>query len=131
RNEYAGHVCYITNDKSIATAENALEEYSTRDYIEKDFDEMKNELDVKRIRVHTDGRMKARLFLQFIAEIYMREIRVRLGMDPFCKKLTCTEIFGQIRSIHKIKFKGKRKDVLPPLTKTQRKILEAINVVYK
>ncbi|MDR0751108.1 MAG: hypothetical protein LBF12_00750, partial [Christensenellaceae bacterium] len=39
RNEYAGHVCYITNDKSIATAENALEEYSTRDYIEKDFDE--------------------------------------------------------------------------------------------
>ncbi|MDR0697410.1 MAG: hypothetical protein LBF68_07780, partial [Christensenellaceae bacterium] len=51
--EYAGHICYITNDKTIDTAQKALSEYSTRDCIEKDFDEMKNALDMNRIRVHT------------------------------------------------------------------------------
>jgi hypothetical protein len=55
RNRYAGHICFITNDKTIPTAESALNEYSTRDYIEKDFDELKNDLDMKRIRVHTNA----------------------------------------------------------------------------
>ena len=67
RNKYAGYICFLTNDKTIETAEDALAEYSTRDYIEKDFDEMKNNLDMNRLRVHTDERMRARLFLQFIA----------------------------------------------------------------
>ncbi|MDR2855015.1 MAG: hypothetical protein LBV40_02515 [Methanomicrobiales archaeon] len=42
-------------------------------FIEKDFDEMKNDLDMRRLRVQSDARMKARLFIQFIAEIYMRQ----------------------------------------------------------
>jgi len=78
KNKYAGHICFLTNDKTIETPFDALKEYSTRDYIEKDFDEMKNCLDMKRIRVWSDFRMKSRLFIQFIAEIYMREIRVCL-----------------------------------------------------
>ena len=45
RNKYAGYICFLTNDRTIETALDALTEYSTRDYIEKDFDEMKNELD--------------------------------------------------------------------------------------
>ncbi|MDR0751959.1 MAG: hypothetical protein LBF12_05190 [Christensenellaceae bacterium] len=55
----------------------------------------------------------------------MREIRVRLDLDSFCKKLKHTEILGQIRQYIK------KKDFLPSLTKTQREILEAINQVYK
>ena len=79
KNKYVGYICFLTNDSTIKTAEDALSEYSTRDYIEKDFDEMKNDLDMKRIRVHTDDRMRARLFIQFIAEIFLREIRLRLS----------------------------------------------------
>jgi transposase len=100
-----------------------LNEYSTRDYIEKDFDEMKNELDMKRIRVHTDSRMKARLLIQFIAEIHMREIRVCMGNSTDCKKMTWRQLFNYIKAIYKVKFKGKYKDVHPTLSKTQRSIL--------
>jgi len=92
RDNYAGYICFITNDKTIDSAKDALDEYSTRDYIEKDFDEMKNDLDMRRIRVHTDERMKARLFIQFIAEIFMREIRVRLRDSYECRKLTRKQI---------------------------------------
>jgi transposase len=128
RNNYAGHICFITNDRTINTASDALKEYSTRDYIEKDFDEMKNELDMGRIRVHTDGRMTARLFIQFIAEIFMREIRVHMNNSDDCKKLTRRQIFNHIKTIYKVKFKGKYKDIYPALSKTQRCILKALEI---
>ena len=130
KNKYAGHICFITNDKSIETAWDALQEYSTRDYIEKDFDEMKNCLDMKRIRVWSDFRMRSRLFIQFIAEIYMREIRVCLRKSKECKKLTRKQIFSNIKSIYRVRFKGKYRDVYPDLTKQQRHILEALSIDY-
>ena len=128
RNNYTGHVCFITNDKTISSAADALHEYSTRDYIEKDFDEMKNELDMNRIRVHTDERMKARMLIQFIAEIFLRETRVCLRDSPACKKMTRKQISSHIKSIYKIKFTGKYRDVCPELSKSQRSILEALRV---
>ena len=128
RNNYSGHICFITNDKTIETPEEALKEYSTRDHIEKDFDEMKNELDMRRIRVHTDGRMKARLLIQFIAEIFLREIRVRLRDSKECYKMTKKQISSHIKSIYKIKFTGKYRDVCPELSKSQREILKALNL---
>jgi hypothetical protein len=128
KNKYAGHLCFLTNDPSIQTAEDALREYSTRDYIEKDFDEMKNNLDMNRIRVHTDSRMRARLFIQFIAEIFLREIRCRLRESDDCKKMTRTQIFSHIKAMSKIHFQGKYKDVTPQLSKNQRCILEALDV---
>jgi transposase len=128
RYDYAGHICFITNDKTIAVAADALREYSTRDYIEKDFDEMKNDLDMRRIRVHTDDRMRARLLIQFIAEIYIREIRVRLHDSDECRKMTRKQIASHIKGIYKIKFVGKYKDICPELSKSQRAILEALDI---
>jgi transposase len=128
RSRYAGHICFITNDKTIARAEDALWEYSTRDYIEKDFDELKNDLDMKRIRVHTDDRMRARLLIQFIAEIILREIRVRLRESEECRKMTRKQIFSHIKGIYKINFKGRYNDVKPELSKSQRVILEALGL---
>jgi len=128
RNDYAGFICFLTNDKTIPSADVALEEYSTRDYIEKDFDEMKNDLDMRRIRVHTDNRMKARLLIQFIAEIYLKEIRTRLRSSDECRKMTRKQISAHIKGIYKIKFVGKYRDVCPELSKSQRSILSALNI---
>ena len=130
RNKYVGHICFLTNDPTIKTAEDALREYSTRDYIEKDFDEMKNGLDMGRIRVHTDERMRARLFIQLLSEIYLREIRLRLRESDTCSKMTTTQIFSHIKAIHKIRFKGKYNDVVPVLSKNQRYILEALEISF-
>ena len=128
KNKYVGYICFLTNDPTIKTAKDALKEYSTRDYIEKDFDEMKNELDMKRIRVHTDNRMRSRLFIQFIAEIFLREIRVRLSKSEACRKMTKTQIFSHIKAISRIHFQGKHEDVPLQLSKNQRMILEALEI---
>jgi transposase len=128
RDRYSGHICFMTNDETIATAEDALKEYSTRDYIEKDFDELKNDLDMKRIRVHTNGRLCARLLIQLVAEIILREIRVKLRDSDECKKLTRRQISAHIRTIYKISFNSKHKDVRPELTKCQRELLIALGI---
>jgi hypothetical protein len=128
KNKYTGYVCFLTNDPTVKTAEDALKEYSTRDYIEKDFDEMKNGLDMDRLRVHTDGRMRSRLFIQFIAEIFLRDIRVRLRKSDVCRKMTKAQIFSHIKAICKVHFQGKYKDVTPQLSKKQRSILEALEI---
>ena len=128
KNKYTGFICFLTNDSTINTAEDALVEYSTRDYIEKDFDEMKNDLDMYRIRVHTDERMRSRLFIQFIAEIFLREIRYKIKLSDNCRKMTKTQIFSHIKAISKIHFQGTYKDVIPQLSKNQRNLLDALDI---
>jgi DNA-binding cell septation regulator SpoVG len=83
---------------------------------------------MKRIRVHTDDRMRARLLIQFIAEIILREIRVRLRDSEECSKMTRKQISSHIKGIYKINFKGRYKDVKPELSKSQRVILEALGL---
>jgi transposase len=128
KDKYAGYICYLTNDPSIKTAEDALKEYSTRDQIEKDFDELKNTEDMKRLRVWDGDRMRSRLFIQFIAEIHMRELCTRLRASKECRKLTKTQISNHIKTICKIKFKGKYRDVKHPFTKSQRNIIHAMGI---
>jgi len=128
RNKYAGYICFVTNDPTIKTTEDALLEYATRDVIEKDFDDMKNSLDMKRLRIRTDDRMRARLFIQFITEIFLRELRICCKNSVVCKKFSRTQIANHIKTIIKINFKGKYRDVCPSLSKSQRAILEALNI---
>ncbi|MDR2854718.1 MAG: hypothetical protein LBV40_00965, partial [Methanomicrobiales archaeon] len=68
------------------------------------------------------------LFIQFIAEIYMREMRVCLRKSQECQKMTRKQISSHIKTIHKISFVGKYKDVKPTLSKSQRAILTAVGI---
>jgi transposase len=128
RDRYAGYVCFITNDSAIDTVESALKEYATRDSIEKDFDDMKNTLDMNRIRVHTGNRMRSRLFIQLIAEIFLREVRNCFRNSKTCEKMTRSQFANHMKTITKVKFKGRYRDVYPELTKHQREIVEALGI---
>ncbi len=55
-------------DFKKTTAE-ILEIYRRRDVIEKSFDDLKNELDFKRMRTHTDATMNGKFFVSFISLI--------------------------------------------------------------
>jgi hypothetical protein len=55
--------------------------------------------------------MIARLLIQFIAEILVKEIRVSMSASDDCKKLTRSEISDNLKAILKVKFKGIYNDV--------------------
>ncbi len=73
----------------------ALYAYKLRDGIEKRFDDLKNDNDCRRLRVHTAAHMRARLFIQFLAEIlrcYLLE-RKQSEADRWSKlKINCKTV---------------------------------------
>lgn len=126
RNKYAGFFSILTT-KKLDTLE-ALQIYRNKDVVEKSFDDLKNQLDLKRLRMHSSGRMQARIYVQFIALILMSQIqktiRDRKLSDRFSPKL----LLGEMESLTQIHYAGKYKDVCSEVSKAQREILEAFSI---
>lgn len=85
----------------------ALYAYKLRDGIEKRFDDLKNDNDCRRLRVHTASRMRARLFIQFLAEIlrcYLLE-RKQNGIERWSKlKINCKTVNDIIRAMSPLRY---------------------------
>jgi transposase len=98
--------------------------YRQRDVVEKSFDDLKNELDMKRIHCHSDETMDGKMFVAFFALIMrscmQNKLRTYLGEIglPFSSVL---------KELRKIKYVCTRdgKRLLSPITKKQRDILNA------
>jgi transposase len=78
RKHYAGYFCILTTSKM--DPEEALRVYRNKDVVENCFDDLKNSLDMKRLRVHSSERMSARLFVQFLALIIYSKIRNTINL---------------------------------------------------
>jgi transposase len=72
-NRYSGFQALLTN--SIKNPVEALQIYRDKDVIEKCFDDLKHQLDMNRLRMYSSATVDGRLFVQFIALIYMSALR--------------------------------------------------------
>lgn len=124
----AGWFLLGTND--IKDPIRALQVYRMRDRVEKAFDDMKNSLDMKRLRVHSDNRAAARIFIQFIALILRTRLRAMLTEAKWLPGRTFSEALAALDSVRRITRSGKRKPLYTTLTKNQRLLLQAANVPY-
>ena len=71
--ELTGYFVILTNDSK--DPEYILNIYRTKDVVEKSFDNIKNELDLERLRIHSDKAMEGRIFIGFISLIITSYIR--------------------------------------------------------
>lgn len=53
----------------------ALEVYRNKDSVDKCFDDLKNDLDMKRIRMHSAVAMEGRIFIQFISRLITTRLK--------------------------------------------------------
>ena len=67
QNKYAGYSVIISNDMKDPVE--ALMVYRAKDRVEKSFDNLKNDLDGKRLRVRSEWAMGGRMFVQFLSLI--------------------------------------------------------------
>ncbi|MGI6692026.1 MAG: hypothetical protein ACOX63_14470 [Christensenellales bacterium] len=65
RSKYVGFSTLLST--KFKDSLDALAVYREKDIVEKCFDDLKNELDMRRLRIHGSKSMKNRLFIQFIA----------------------------------------------------------------
>ena len=126
RKKYSGFFCILSN--KIKTSEEALSIYRNKDVVENCFDDLKNHLDMKRLRVHTAAAMDGRLFLQFLALIYTSSIRTKIQTDEKLKYMTVREAMEEMETLTKIKYSNRYGQVFTETTKTQRRIMEVFDV---
>lgn len=127
RDTDAGFFAIMSNQ--FKDAEQALIAYKLRDGIEKRFDDLKNDTDLGRLRMHSPRTQQARLFIQFIAEILRCKILHTIqntGDVPSYAK-TVTGLLGEMASIRRIKMPGHRAFYKRP-TKHQLKIMEILEI---
>jgi len=123
---YAGFQALLSN--GIKDPVEAMRVYRDKDAVEKCFDDLKNSLDMKRLRMHTSATVDGRLFVQFIALILISAIRKELRASELIEKYTVRELLQEMKTLTKVKYSGKYGYILTEITKAQRNILKALGI---
>jgi transposase len=105
-----------------------LQIYRDKDVVEKCFDDLKNQLDMKRLRMHSSATVDGRLFVQFIALIYISALRKEMRKSYLIERYTVRELIQEMNTLTKIKYSGKYGNILTEVTKSQREILQSLNI---
>lgn len=110
KEEHGGYFAIISNQ--IKDCQEALRVYKLRDGVEKRFDDLKNEEDCQRLRVHSAARMRARLFVQFLAQILrcyiLNQRQTRLDVWKTYKQMpkTVSDIIRAVAAMRYIHIEG-------------------------
>lgn len=105
-----------------ASSYEILMTYRRRDVVEKSFDDLKNELDMKRLHCHSDKTAEGKMFVAFFALILRSCMQNKLRDYLSQNGLSFTSILKELRKL-KFVHTSDGKKVLSPLTKKQRDII--------
>jgi len=120
----AGFFILLTNDPALGSGE-ALGIYRGRDAIEKNFDQLKNGLDFRRLRTHANRTTDGKVFVGFLALALRSQMMKRLKESGALKGLTLEKALLELRKIKAVTYADSSR-ALMPLTKLQREVLEAM-----
>ena len=120
--ENLGYFCILTSELGADPAE-VLATYRRKDEVEKAFDEVKNHLDMRRLRTHRQETTDGKLFCAFVALIARMRIENALGEWMRGNRMTMERVMREFAKVRCVQgADGKR--MLNPLTKKQREIYE-------
>jgi hypothetical protein len=139
-NEYksdrAGYWTIITNCEKDATK--ALAAYRERSLVELQFDDLKNKLDMARLRTHGKDTMQGRVLVQFLALVLCTQIRNTLDVawtkrhedkdNGFSRRYTLSEVMLRLGTYRKTRFSGHYGEVVSTPTKAQRQLFAAFGL---
>ena len=106
-----------------------MEIYRSKDAVEKNFDDLKNDLDMKRLRIHTQSTMDGRIFIQFIALILITKLKDVMRENNWFQNHNLQEVIEEMKSIREVSIEGKRKKLITQLTGFQSEIVELYKLV--
>lgn len=131
---------FIDNDSCywilMSTAEKdtkkALMAYRQRNDVEICFDDVKNSMDMRRMRNHTEKTIKGKIFVVFIALILLTQLRVMVQKIPLKDRKYWSEheFLEKVASYTKVHFENKYKDVYTVPTANQRLAFDLLDIDY-
>jgi transposase len=110
------------------TAQKAHDIYSKKDVVEKAFMKYKNMLGFHRQRVHSDIRMKNKLFVGFIAMAIVSHIHRVMKEKNLYFKMTMEKLLITLSKIKRTTMNGSH--IIHPLTREQREIFYSFSIPF-
>jgi len=117
-----GYFVLLSND--IKDPAEALQIYRTRDVVEKAFGNLKERLNCRRMLVSSDSSLEGKLFVQFIALIYISYIRRKMQEKGLYRKYTLQGLLDELDVIECFKQPGKDMFVCEVLNKQKQIYLD-------
>ena len=122
----AGFFVLLSND--ICDAVEAYKVYREKDVVEKGFDNLKNGLDMKRLRVHDVLAMEGRLFVAFVALVLSCGVRRVMVDSKLDERYSLPELMNELKSFHSVSLDGQLKPIFSKMSKAQREIFTAFDI---
>jgi len=122
---YYGFFALISNEKM--TAREALQFYRNKDVVEKAFGNLKERLNLRRLLVSSEQALEGKLFVAFIALIYLSHIKKQMQEKNFFKSYTIGTLLDKLDVIECFESPGNAMRVGEILRK-QYDIYEAMEI---
>jgi len=114
-----GYFALISN--GVKDPLDALEIYRSKDLIEKAFGNLKERLNMRRTSVSSEENLEGKLFVQFIALIYLSYIKKSMSDNDLFRNYTMQELLDQLDLIERFEQPG-RKARIGEMTKRQQSL---------
>lgn len=114
-----GYFALISNE--VKDPLDALEIYRTKDFIEKAFGNLKERLNMRRTSVSSSENLEGKLFVQFVALIYLSYIKKAMSDHSLYGKYTMQELLDELDIIERYEHLGRR-HYLGEITKKQQEL---------
>ena len=105
----------------------ALEIYRNKDLIEKGFGNLKERLNMRRTTVSSDSALEGKLFVQFIALVYLSYIKKQMSDQCLYKKYTIQELLDELDIIECLEQPGNNIRI-GEMTKNQEELYHKLGV---
>ncbi|MBU4486670.1 MAG: IS1634 family transposase [Candidatus Delongbacteria bacterium] len=125
KSKYYGYFTLISND--IKDPLDALEVYRSKDLIEKAFGNLKERLNMRRTSVSSDENLEGKLFVQFIALIFLSYIKKIMSEKGLFKNYTMQELLDEFDIIERFELPGQRYHI-GEITKKQKELYSCLDV---
>jgi len=112
---YFGFFALMTNETMDATT--ALELYRNKDVVEKAFGNLKERLNMRRTLVSAEKCLDGKLFVEFVALIYLSYIKKQMQDTNLFKKYTLQSVLDQLDVIECFESTGKKRRIGEVLSK--------------
>ena len=124
-NEYSGWSVILTD--TIADADRAMELYRLNLMSERFFDDINSEKDRIELKLYSEQRISARMFLNFLALILRCSLKNALDVYPG-RRYTPDEALSIAEHVCSVRMPGRKNSVLCQLSEEQRAVFEAASL---
>jgi hypothetical protein len=120
-----GYFALMSND--VKDAVDALEIYRNKDLVEKAFENLKERLNLRRLAVSSEQSLDGKLFVQFVALIFLSYITKKMQDEKLFKDYTMQEVLDELDVIECFEMPKKRLEV-GEVTTRQRELYAKLGV---